>query len=185
MTRPMDTPGMPTITSGKIRLREFALTDAQALFETVYGDAEVMRFVAGGPHKTVANTEAAIKQYIAHTEQHGFTFWGVENAETGELLGDCGLYFLEGRGPEVEFGVTLCKSSWGAGLGSMCARACLAHAFDHIGLSQVIAVARPENLASTRLLNGLGFSHTGVVDVYGGLHERFQIDAASWRDEPH
>lgn len=173
----------PFIPGGRYVLRWLDLRDASALFETVYGDSDVMRFVAGGAHKNVAETEAAIARYIAHGEQHGFTFWAIEDADAGELLGDCGLHLIEGRGPDIEFGVTLRKSSWGAGIGTTCARACISHAFDHLGLNQLVAVARTENAGSVRLPETSGFRHTGVVAVYGGPHERFQIDARSRRQE--
>ncbi|MCW2961733.1 MAG: family N-acetyltransferase [Thermoleophilia bacterium] len=156
-------------------LRSLQATDATTLFATVYGDPVVMEHVAGGAHASQSQTEAAITEYIDHEARNGFTFWGIEDRETSELLGDCGLYLLEGRGPEVEFGVTLRQRSWGMGVAAECGEACIEHAFQHLGLHGLVAVARAQNTGSTALLQSLGFEHEGSVDVYGGPHERYAL----------
>lgn len=147
------------------------------MFERVYGDAEVMRHVAGGAHTSIANTASAIADYQEHEARNGFTFWGVEEASSGELLGDCGLYLLEGRGPEIEFGVTLSRTSWGKGIATECGRACIEHAFTNLRHEQLVAVAQPGNAATISMLRKLGFHHDGSTYVYGGQHERFSLRA--------
>lgn len=135
-----------------------------------------MQFVAGGVHTSPEQTRATIAEYAAHGALHGYTFWGVEDRATGALLGDAGLYELHGQGSEVEFGVTLRRSAWGAGIGTACARLCCTIAFEQHGLDHLIAVAQPANVGSARLLRSAGFIQDGSMFAYGELLDRFRID---------
>jgi hypothetical protein len=50
---------------------------------------------------------AVVREYGAHDERHGFGVWAVIEQASGALIGDAGLYLLEGRGPDAELGYTL------------------------------------------------------------------------------
>jgi len=74
---------------------------------------------------------------------------------SGEFLGYAGLQHLEG-GPEVEIAYYLGRAAWGRGLATEIARALVAHAFADLGIDRVVAVVRPENTASQRVLGKAG-----------------------------
>lgn len=167
---------LPLLTE-RCRLRVGSSADASELFRDVYGDPEVMQFVAGGPHRDIADTERALEQYAAHQAVHGFSYWVVEDRVRRRLLGDCGLYLFQGVGPEVELGFTLRRDVWGQGIATETARACLRAAFDTLGIEQVVAVTHPDNGTSKRLLTRLGFELMGSVEAYGSPHLKFTLDA--------
>ncbi len=56
-----------------------------------------MHFI-GGPH-TLERTRQGITGYIEHQRQAGYSFWAVELAETGQVIGEAGLYPMNGTGP--------------------------------------------------------------------------------------
>jgi [ribosomal protein S5]-alanine N-acetyltransferase len=160
----------------RLELRPFVVDDAPAI-HAVYRDPEVMRHVGEGSVRELAQTEAMLREYIAHQQAYGYSFWAVIERAGGELIGDAGLYRLEGRGPEVEVGYTLGAAWWGRGYGTEAARACLAVGFEELGLDEIVAVADPANAASVRVLDKLGMRYVGPRQAYGREHVLYRASA--------
>jgi ribosomal-protein-alanine N-acetyltransferase len=145
----------------------------------VYLHPLVTRWI--GPH-TRENVLREIEQQIAHQESLGWSFWAVEERESGSLIGDCGLQPLEHRGPEVELGYDFHPRVWGQGLATEAARAVMRHAFGPLGIDRVVAVVKADHFASQRVLEKAGLRPSGTRDAYGeslllyetqrGLHDR-------------
>jgi len=114
-----------------------------------------------------AASERELARLIEHQERHGFSFWAVIDRESGLLAGECGLYLLEGRGPEVELGYSFARRWWGQGYAVEAARAALDEAFGPLEMERVIAITRPENHRSQRVLERLGFTADGTRLAYG------------------
>src|SRR3954453_7600605 len=120
----------------------------------IYSDPVVMRYVATGPAANLAATERLLHDYAVHQRTHGFSFWGVRERVSGELIGDAGLY----RTPagEVELGYTLGYAWWGRGYATEAASRWLDWAFADLGVGEVVALAEPANLGSLHVLEKLG-----------------------------
>jgi [ribosomal protein S5]-alanine N-acetyltransferase len=161
------------IATERLQLRPFATGDVDAIL-SVYGDPEVMRYVGEGTAADRPSTERMIREYIAHQEQHGFSFWAVVERESGRVIGDAGLYHGESGGSEVEIGYTLGRSWWGRGYATEAASSCLATAFDVLALESVTAIADPANPASARVLDKLGMQLIGRRIAYGRPHLLYQ-----------
>jgi [ribosomal protein S5]-alanine N-acetyltransferase len=80
--------------------------------------------------------------------------------ETEEFIGTCGIepFNLEGQ-PEVELGYRLCLKSWGKGYAKEAATAVLKYGFDDLRLPKIMAFVLPQNRASVRILEQLGFQY--------------------------
>ena len=80
--------------------------------------------------------------------------------ETGEFIGTCGIepFNLEGR-PEVELGYRLCLNFWGRGYAKEAAAAILKYGFDDVRLPRIMAFVLPQNKASVKILEQLGFQY--------------------------
>ena len=154
------------IETKRLVIRSFATQDAPALHERVFGDAETMRFIPRGASPSVERTRAAIERFMSHERQHGFGLWAVELKETGELIGDCGLFLVEGRGPEVEVAYHFGKEWWGQGYATEAASACLTYGFKECGLREIIAICFPEHVASRRVMEKSGMTYRGPARYY-------------------
>ena len=75
---------------------------------------------------------------------------------TGEFIGTCGMepFDLEGRS-EVELGYRLCLNFWGRGYAKEAAAAILGY----LRLARIMAFVLPQNKASVRILDQLGFQY--------------------------
>ena len=156
--------------------RVFTLHDVPAVRAGLYSDATAMRFI-GGPH-TYERTRQGIAGYIEHQRTAGYSFWAVEELATGDVIGEAGLYPMNGTGPDIEVGYALGTRWWGRGYATEAGRAILGAAFEHLGVPRVVAVAKRENTASLRVLGKLGFRQEGERDAWGARQLFFVCDRA-------
>jgi RimJ/RimL family protein N-acetyltransferase len=79
---------------------------------------------------------------------------------TGEFIGTCGMepFDLEERS-EVELGYRLCLNFWGRGYAREAAAAILGYGFGDLKLARIMAFVLPQNKASVRILDQLGFQY--------------------------
>jgi [ribosomal protein S5]-alanine N-acetyltransferase len=98
--------------------------------------------------------------------------------QTGEFIGTCGIepFNLEGR-PEVELGYRLCLKFWGQGYAREAGAAVLNYGFSDLKLAKIMAFVLPQNKASVRILEQLGFQYLRDflhADLYHRLYEFLQ-----------
>jgi len=168
---------LPLLTP-RLRLRGPRPDDFEALFEGIWSCPDVMHFVGEVRTRSLAAERFAwSRDLFART---GMALWTVEARTSGEILGDCGVIPLEGRGPEIELGYRLRRSAWGRGLATEAARAALEHAHapreaGGLGLQRVVAVVDPDNEGSRRVLDKLDLRLVELTDrVYGSVHALYE-----------
>jgi ribosomal-protein-alanine N-acetyltransferase len=156
---------MHEIETQRLRLRGFQPGDLDAYQTTIYGDADVMRYLPGGQPRPVERTRDVLNFFIEHGQQHGFTVWAVIDRGNNAFLGHCGLIYLN-NGVEVEIAYAFGKAYWGQGFAPEAARACLRYGFETVGLTHILALAYPANLASQRVMQKIGMQYQGTTDRY-------------------
>lgn len=155
----MDNP----IETARLILRPFTREDVREAFGW-FGDPVVMRYTPSGPDRDVPDTAARIATYQRHQTERGFSKWIIADHNSGRPIGDAGLLFI----PEydwVDFGYRLARPYWGRGLATEAASAWVETAFGELKLSRLVSIVHPENRASIRVLEKLGFceERRGVV----------------------
>lgn len=153
---------MPEIETARVRLRQLNLDDLDALFG-IYSNSEVMKYVGKGA-RTKDETLAALIKMIEHWK-HGFGMWAIIHKDNSKFTGRCGLCFLDNT-PEIELGYTLDKPYWNMGLATEASLAILKYGFEQIGLKRIVAIARPENLASQRVMQKVGMKFEKNAHYY-------------------
>jgi RimJ/RimL family protein N-acetyltransferase len=73
---------------------------------------------------------------------------------------------MEG-GPEVELGYYLARKAWSKGYATELSNAFMQIAFEELGLQRVVAVVRPDNEASKRVLAKAGLHYVADEHHYG------------------
>ena len=160
----------------RLALREWTPEDAEALFEMV-GDAEVMRYVdTGQPWEGVGRVREWIGRLNESYRTRGFSRWAVVEKASGEAVGSCGFALLPWSG-EIDFGYMFRRDRWGKGYASEITPAVLRHGFERYGFREVVASIAPENGASRRVLEKLGFVYRGN-EVMQGEDEESEIYVA-------
>jgi len=98
--------------------------------------------------------------------EHGFTGTNlaITFKETGWLMGWCGLQPFEPIPDKKEIFYGLSPAFWNKGHMTEAAEAVLKYGFETLGLPEVVAGVKPENLASTAVLEKIGFSFQHILD---------------------
>jgi RimJ/RimL family protein N-acetyltransferase len=149
----------------RLAIRRLREEDAEALHQ-VWADPETMRFIPAEPDASLDETLARIRRHIERHEETGLALWAVEERATNEVVGVCGLFPVEGAGPEVEVAYHIARQHWGRGIATEAARACV-DAGLATGLPEILAFAYPANRASIRVMEKIGLRPDGRVRLYG------------------
>jgi RimJ/RimL family protein N-acetyltransferase len=73
----------------RLSIRPLQLDDVEAM-HAIYSDVEATRFIPGGV-RDYAGTHQRVTDLIGHQHRYGVSKWAVTLAESGVLIGDCGL----------------------------------------------------------------------------------------------
>jgi RimJ/RimL family protein N-acetyltransferase len=158
---------MTAIETPRLRLRRLSPAD-EADLVALDSDPEVMRYVGSPPGvKPPAETRERVRQRIG-TDHGPLGFWRIEARGDGAFLG-LGALILMPAGDDVELAYRLTRAAWGRGIAAEAGAVLVDYAFGTVGLPRLVAVTYPDNRASQRVLDKLGFARGGLVE-YRGVH---------------
>jgi ribosomal-protein-alanine N-acetyltransferase len=167
------------IETTRLTLRPFEETDVEAAFQW-FSDPIVMRFTPSGPDASVEQTRARLLSYRTHQARHGFSKWALVDRSSSRIIGDSGLLVLDEE-EWIDLGFRLSRAYWGKGFATEAASAWVRAAFEKHHLPALGAFAHPDNLASLRVLDKLGFRRVRQGTVMGMEAIVFALSAAAFR----
>jgi ribosomal-protein-alanine N-acetyltransferase len=130
--------------------------DDLPLARGLFGDPRVTALV-GGPFDDAA-VRARLAAEIATQRAQRMQYWPMFARDGGDFVGCCG---LKPRAPDVhELGFYIAPAWWRRGLAVESARAVISYAWDALGARALFAGHHPDNDASRRTLEVLGFRYT-------------------------
>jgi len=150
----------------RLGLRYFQLQDVEDFFE-LGSDPEVIRYAEPRPLADIAEArKVMLAAPLADYAKYGYGRLAVVHKQRGELIGFCGIKFLEEL-RQNEIGYRFKQRFWGQGLATEAALATLEDARVRLGMPRVIALILQGNQASVRVAEKLGMRRTGLVRCYG------------------
>ncbi len=144
----------PPDPTARLTFREMTVDDLDQM-AALLGDPAVMTYYPQPLDR--AGAQGWIDWNQGLYRQRGFGLWIIEERESGQFVGDCGLTPQEVDGSdEIEVGYRVMTAMQRRGFATEAAEACRAHARDVLGLERLIALIHPENLASQRVAEKIG-----------------------------
>jgi [ribosomal protein S5]-alanine N-acetyltransferase len=117
-----------------------------------------------------------LRSALEHWERNGFGPWVFHRREAGETVGGAALRRVEIEGqPEVEVGYRVAAPWWGRGIATEMASAVVAVARDRLGLAEIVAFTLPENVASRRVLEKVGFTYERDIEWAALRHVLYRL----------
>ena len=167
------------ILTARLRLRRLRPSDEPDLI-ALDSDPEVMRYVGSPPGvHPLPETVRRTRQRIG--ADHGpYGWWRVEGRDDGAFHG-LGLLLPMPDSDGIEVGYRLARPSWRQGIATEAASALVAYALGGQGLPGLVAVVYPDNAASRRVLDKLGFVPGGAREYKGARVLRYVLAAEAWR----
>lgn len=146
----------------RLRLRELTTEDAAFMLKLL-NEPSFIRNIGDRGVRTLEEARSYISNRIAASyKEHGFGLWLVEENESGEAIGVCGLLKREWL-EDVDLGYALLPEYWSKGYATEAASATVAYAREALGLARVVAITDPDNQSSIKLLERIGFDHERMV----------------------
>lgn len=170
---------MPTVQTARLLLRPFTPADHDTL-APIYGDPDVMRYMRTGNPAPRERVQFVIDTYIRYWQDYPFGLWAVERLDDGALIGQCGLFHLDNTS-EVEVAHLLAKDAWGQGVASEAAAASRRYGFETADLARIVAVVRPQNVASQHVLEKIGLGFERNARYYDLDMKYYGLDRADWQ----
>lgn len=154
----MPVSGQPVLTTPRLLIRRITPDDEGAML-SVYGDAEAMRWVDDGTPIAPDACRRWIRITLGNYESRGYGMFACAMAQTGEVVGFCGLVHPGGQAePELKYAFE--RTHWGHGYASEAARGLLRYGFTTLGLDEIISTVAAEHAASINVLEKLGMRHS-------------------------
>jgi [ribosomal protein S5]-alanine N-acetyltransferase len=133
----------------------------------LWADPAVTRYMGGPRERAWLRSEFKKVAHDPHAE--AYDLWPVVEKATGQVVGHCGLLEKEVAGKaEIELTYVLAASAWGKGYATEVGRALVSYAFEVRGLSRLIALIEPENVASARVAEKIGLRWVQDIIRPGG-----------------
>jgi len=152
--------GIPTLTTPRLVLRPFAPDDLDQLVP-IHAEESFWwypRRAAMSADETAGFLTTVIQRY----EDDGFGIEALVDRASGHMIGWAGLavpHFLPEILPAVEVGWRLSGPYRGRGLATEAGAAAVDFGFTKAGLECIVSLYEPENVASGRVMQRLGFTH--------------------------
>ena len=139
-------------------MRSLQLLDSDILTE-IWSDPKVTQFLPSrGAAIPPDKVKKSLQSFVEHWEERGYGIWAIINKDSDKMIGYCGLRYLD-KLEEVELLYGLAKAYWGRQIITKAASASISFGFEVAKLETIIAMVLPENHASKRVIEKLGFSY--------------------------
>ncbi|RST31086.1 N-acetyltransferase [Sphingomonas ginkgonis] len=161
----------PRLETGRLILREFRRDDLAAYAATL-GDAVIMRHLGGQPVSR-EDSWRKLMMIVGQWPLLGYGYWAVERRDDGRMVGHVGFCDFERAvepplAPGPEMGWIFDASVHGEGMAGEACRAALAWIDSTLAPATIPAIINPDNQASIRLAERLGFERRPDAVYHGG-----------------
>jgi [ribosomal protein S5]-alanine N-acetyltransferase len=157
---------MKVLETDRLVLRWLAVEDADFILALV-NDPAWLRFIGDkGVHTLADARNYLLSGPIAMYRRFGFGLNLVSRKPDGASIGICGLIKRDSL-EDVDIGFAFLPTYRVQGYAREAAAATIAHGTRTFGLQRIVAIATPENAASIKLLNNIGFNFEKLIKMSG------------------
>ena len=152
-------------------------TPKPSFLRRCYSDPEVTRYLGTGRPSTPIDVWRMMAAYLGQWALHGYGVWACEKIDGGDFIGSVGiLHPLNWPEPHILY--ALDRPFWGQGFATEAARAARDWLFEQFPFPRAASFIRPEDRASTRVVQKLGAVREGTYERSGVAYEWWVHDRA-------
>ena len=145
------------------------------LAKSLWGNPEVTRYICASGIFSMDDIENRLSTEILNESVHKVQYWPIFELTTNDLIGCCGLRPYTAN--EYEIGFHLRPAFWGKGYAKEAADAVIDYAFSVLKAKKLFAGHNPNNIASRKVLNKLGFTYVRdeFYEPTGLFHPSYEL----------
>jgi RimJ/RimL family protein N-acetyltransferase len=177
------------ITTNRLTIRKERIEDATGIQEMLM-DPKVRAFENGIIKKSIKEIELIIRNNLDAFSldmsevkvANKRCVFNVERNDTGKFIGYCGFKYCD-HIRDIELCYGLLKENWNQGYGKEAAMAVLDFGFSKTDLNEVFAVVNPLNIASEKILIGIGMVYNKKIEWPGqGFVNLYSLSINEYRE---
>jgi [ribosomal protein S5]-alanine N-acetyltransferase len=161
----MEAPARTELATGELVLRPWRPEDVPRVTE-ICQDPEIARWIPVPSPYGEEHARDWIEQTIRDWNGRRHGAFAVTETGSGEVIGAIGLRLLDDYGHQGSIGYWVAKEARGRGVATAALRRVTRWALEDLGLPRVQLVADPENVASQRVAERVGFRREGLLRGY-------------------
>ncbi len=148
--------------------------------EMLWGNQDVTKYICASGKFSIQDIKDRLHQEIVNENTQNIEYWPIFEIAANRFMGCCGLRPYKEN--EYEMGVHLLPEFWGKGYASEAAAAVIKYAFTGLSAQKLFAGHNPNNTASRKLLNKLGFVYVGdeFYAPTGLYHPSYELESFSF-----
>lgn len=159
----------PILETKRLILRQLTPNDVPVMFEN-YSNPQVMRYWSAPPMRMIEEAWRRFYQINNIYRAHQGIHWAITLKDQPQMIGMCSHWQINKQHCRSEIGYDLAPTYWGQGIVAEAVAATLQLGFERVGLHSIEAQIEPNNHASRRVLEKLGFKQEGY------FRENFCVD---------
>lgn len=162
------------LTTNRIGFSKWQEDDTD-LARLLWGDPEVTKFICTSGKFSEEDIINRLHQEIENDSHFHVQYWPIFDITSDELIGCCGLRPYKEN--QYELGFHLRPEYWRQGYAFEGATAVINYAFNVLKADGLFAGHNPNNIASSKLLNKLGFHYIGdeFYEPTGLYHPSYEL----------
>lgn len=168
---------VPVLETARLLLRPYEVDDLDAM-AGMFADPDVTAHTLLGKRNREETAEV-LKGYMSFLAERGYGMFAILDRETGDYLGECGLFVPPMPGP-LALRYALVKSAWGKGYAPEASAAVIEDAFGRLALDELVAGVVPHNAPSIRVMEKLGFIYDRTI-THGVEFNIFVMARDAWQ----
>jgi [ribosomal protein S5]-alanine N-acetyltransferase len=149
----------------RLLIRDIENEDMASLLK-VYNKKENMRYVSNGSYRWTFEQLAEKYERLNNNYVSGFGVFVVEEKNSGEIIGEAGLFDSFGIQSKLELGYIIDSKHWANGYGYEICMGLINYCFNDLRINSVIARMFSKNIASVKLSEKCGMKriNEGLTD---------------------
>ncbi|MBE5761452.1 MAG: GNAT family N-acetyltransferase [Clostridiales bacterium] len=148
--------GTQKITTKRMVLRRFDMSDARDMFNNWCSDAQAPRFFTWRPHSCISETQAILRDWIEKYEDEKYYHWVITNKANDEAIGYIYLDNIDEFDKSADVHYLICPKYRNMGAATEALKAVIEFAFYEADFSLIGSYHHESNPASGRVMQKSG-----------------------------
>ena len=153
---------IPTIETERLILRPMKVSDFEDMYDYAKRE-DLTRYLLWSPHPSAAYSKEFLKFVVKRYRAGVFFDWGIEEKESGRMIGTCGFTAIDVDNRTGEIGYVINPDFQRRGYAPEAAKAVLSFGFSELELNRVESKFMRENEASLSVMKKLGMTFEGYL----------------------
>lgn len=154
--------GTVTLETERLILRQFRITDANAMYTNWAGSSDVTKYLTWPTHKNEDVSLKYLESLVVTYENKEVYGWGIELKELHQVIGSIGVVQTNFAIECVQIGYSIGKPWWGIGITSEAFLAVIQFFMEEVGINRIEARHDIKNIPSGKVMKHCGLTLEGI-----------------------